>query len=144
MRRVALAALLTAVSIAEPGAQTRTTVFVGSTPFAEVLGTLLAIPRDANAELIEWELTLTEAADTRAAATYHVRYKFGRTRPNQPGLDATAPSLDRRGTWRLAAAPRQPASGVVVLDNGLSLLRVSDTILHALAPDGSLMAGNGG
>jgi hypothetical protein len=145
MTRFALAALLVAVSLAGPAAQSRTTVFVGSTPCNEILRTLLTIPREANAELLEWELTLTEAVDRRGAATYHIRYKFGRTRPNQPGLDENAASLERRGTWQLnAAAARHPASGVVVLDNGLSLLKVSDTILHALAPDNSLMVGNGG
>jgi hypothetical protein len=145
MRRIALVVLLTAAIFSEPAAQTRTDVFVGSTPCAELIRTQLAIPRDATVGLIEWELTLTEATGSRGAATYHLRYKFGQTRPNQPGLDATAASLERRGTWRLeAAAPRQPASGVVVLDNGLSLLKVTDTILHALAPDRSLMVGNGG
>lgn len=138
MTRVALAALLTAASFAQPAAQPRTTLFVGSTPCDEGIRTLLAIPREANAELIEWELTLEAPADNRGAATYHLRYKFGPTRPNQPGLDESAASLERRGTRR------QPTTGVVVLDNGLSLLRVSDTILHALAPDGSLMVGNGG
>ena len=145
MTRFVLAALLTVASVAEPAAQPRTTVFVGSTPCGEGIRTVLTIPREADAELIEWELTLVDPADTRGAATYHLRYRFGPTRPNQPGLDATATSLERRGTWRVAAnARRQPTAGVVALDNGLSLLKVSDTILHALAPDGSLMVGNGG
>ena len=145
MTRLLVLILLTTVSSVEKSAPAETRVFVGSTPCAEALRTLLAIPGDAKAELIEWELTLAEAAQPRGAATYHLRYKFGQTRPNQPGLDATAASLERRGSWRLEqAARRQPATGVVVLDNGLSLLKVSDTILHAAAPDGSLMAGTGG
>jgi hypothetical protein len=144
MTRLALVALLTAASFAAP-AQPPPTVFVGSTPCDEGIRTILAIPQAANAELIEWELTLANAVDNRGTGTYSLRYRFGATRPNQPGLDDDAASLERRGTWRLEpAARRQPAAGVVVLDNGLSLLKVSDTILHALAPDGSLMAGNGG
>ena len=142
MKQVALVALLTAASFAAPSAQARTAVYVGSTPSSEAIRTLLGIPRDANTELIEWELTLVDAA--RGPAAYHLRFRFGPTRPNQPGLDATAASLERRGTWRTEAARVKAGTGVVVLDNGLSLLRVSDTILHALAADGSLMVGTGG
>jgi hypothetical protein len=141
--RLGLVALLTAASLAQSAVQPRITVFVGSTPCNESIRMLLAIPREANAELIEWELTLAEAADSRGASTYHLRYRFGPTHPNQPGLDATAASLERRGTWRLITR-RQPDRGVVALDNGFSLLKVSDAILHALTSDGSLMAGTGG
>ena len=144
MTRLVLALSLAVASSVEPVSQPGTTVFVGSTPCGEAIRTILAIPREAKAELIEWELTLEEAAGARAPATYHLRYKFGRTRPNQPGLDADAPSLERRGGWRLDAAPQLRPARLVVLDNGLSLLKVSDTVLHALARDGSLMSGNGG
>src|SRR5687768_2973851 len=138
MSRFILAALVAAATTAGPAAQSRTAVYVGSTPCGEDLRTLLAIPREANAELVEWELTLTQAVFRR----YHLRYKFGPTRLNQPGLDATAPALERRGSWRQEpAAPQQPASGIVVLDNKLSLLKVGDTILHLLAPDRSLLVG---
>jgi hypothetical protein len=155
MAHLALVALIAAASFAETAAQLGTKVFFGSTPCDEAIRTLLAIPREANAELIEWELTLAEAGDSRGAATYHLRYRFGPTRPNQPGLDSTAAFLERRGTWRMDATAqlgvtrsgegaRRLAAGVVALDNGLLLLKVSDSILHALAPDGSLMVGNGG
>ena len=145
MTRFVLAALLTGLSIAEPVSQRRTAVFVGSTPCDESIRAILGIPREANAELIEWELTLEEAAGARVPATYHLRYRFGPTRPNQPGLDATASTLTRSGTWRSETpAKGQPAAAVVKTDTALSLLRVSDTILHVLAPDGSLMVGNGG
>ena len=145
MTRVVLAALIAAASVSAPDAQRGTTVFVGSTPGAESLRTVLAIPREATVGLLEWELALEEAAPPNAPS-YHLRVKYGPTRPNQPGLDATAPSVERRGRWRLdARTPRQqPGIGVVVLDNGLSLLKLSDTILHALAPDGSLLVGTGG
>jgi hypothetical protein len=141
--RLALVALLTAASLNGPAAQPSPTVFVGSTPCNEVLRTILALPTGADVGLIEWELTLTAAADATEAGTYHLRFRFGQTRPNQPGLDAPAASLERRGAWRLIARG-QPARRVVALDNQLSLLKVSDAILHALTPDGGLMVGNGG
>jgi hypothetical protein len=142
MNHAVLVALLAAASFASPIARAPAEVYVGSTPCNEAIRTLLGIPRATHAELIEWELTLSEAAS--GAATYHLRFRFGPTRPNQPGLDATAASLERRGTWRMESARVKAGTGAVVLDNGLSLLKVSDTILHALAPDGSLMVGTGG
>jgi hypothetical protein len=141
-KRLVLVALLSAATVASPSARARTAAYVGSTPCSEAIRTLLGIPRDANAELIEWELTLTEAANV--PATYHLRFRFGPTRPNQPGLDATAASLEHRGTWRTGAARVKSGTGVVMLDNGLSLLKVSDAILHALDADGRLMVGTGG
>ena len=74
MKQVALVALLTAASFAAPSAQPRTAVYVGSTPSSEAIRTLLGIPRDANTELIEWELTLVDAA--RGPAAYHLRFRF--------------------------------------------------------------------
>ena len=144
MTRLVVGLVLAMVSLAEPVSLPRTTVFVGSTPCGEALRTILGITPEAKAELIEWELTLEEAANPRASGTYHLKYRFGQTRPNQPGLDADAPALERRGAWRLDAAAQLRPARVVVLDNGLSLLKVSDTVLHALAPDGRLMSGNGG
>jgi hypothetical protein len=145
MQRLLLAAILAGASFSGPAVVSRSTVFVGSTPCDESIRTILGIPREANAELIEWELTLEEAADARAGATYHLRYKFGPTRANQPGLDSTAPTLERSGSWRIETpAEGQRAAAVVTLEKGLSLLKVSDTILHVLAPDRTLMVGNGG
>jgi hypothetical protein len=139
MASLVLVALLAAAGVAEPP-QPGTAVFVGSTPGDRAIRELLAIPGHANVELIEWELTLAEAPAAGGAATYHLRYKFGPTRPNQPGLDVDAPSSERRGTWQMRRTPGR----IVALDNGLSFLRVGDALLHALAPDGSLMSGNGG
>ena len=143
MTRLAVAALLTAVSFVEPAVQPRTTVFVGSTPCDETIRTLLDIPRVANAELIEWELSLAEAAQGATSGSYDLRFKFGKTRPNQPGLDEDAPSRERRGSWKSEAVPPH-AAAVVALDNGLSMLRVGDTLLHLLEANRGLMAGNGG
>jgi hypothetical protein len=145
MRRLVVAALLAAASLSEPAAASRTTVFVGSTPCDDGIRTLLDIPRAANPELIEWELSLSDAGEGSTSGSYELRYRFGRTRPNQPGLDADAARRERRGTWRTETRMRQQAAAPVVkLDGGVSLLRVGDTILHLLESDGRLMSGNGG
>jgi hypothetical protein len=138
-----LIALIAAASFAAPTGRSSSNVFVGSTPCAEPLRALLEIPAAANAGLIEWELTLNEV-EASTGGTYYLRYRFGRTRPNQPGLDADAPQLERSGTWRTDTATRGATGSVVKLDGSVSLMRVGGTILHLLAPDGSLMVGNGG
>lgn len=142
---LAVAALLGAPGPTPGPAQPATAVFVGSTPCGESMRTLLSISLDAGAELIEWELALTTAADPQTAPTYHLRYRFGPTRANQPGLDKTAEVVERRGTWRSESRRDQrAAAAVVVLDNTLAFLRVGETLLHALGSDGRLMVGNGG
>ena len=65
MTPLVVAALFTVVSITGPVSQPRTTVFVGSTPCDEAVRRILEIPREANAELIEWELTLGQTAGAR-------------------------------------------------------------------------------
>ena len=144
MTRLVLALVLTVASFVEPASDARTAVFVGSTPCNGALRALLDIPRAENAELIEWELSLSDTGEPSTSGNYDLRFKFGKTRPNQPGLDADASKRERRGRWKREAASRQPATTVVALDNGLSLLRVGDTILHLLEANRSLMAGNGG
>ena len=144
MRRFAITALLAAVSFSQPAAAAGN-VFVGSTPCNENIRGLLDIPLDANAELIEWELSLSEAGQNSASGTYELRFRFGKTRPNQPGLDDDAPTRERRGTWRIETETlQQQAAAIVKLDGGVSLRKVGDTILHLVEADGRLMAGNGG
>jgi hypothetical protein len=144
MRRLAVTALLAAVSLSEPAAASLSTVFVGSTPCDETIRRLLDIPPAANAELIEWELSLSEGEQGASSGSYELRFRFGRTRPNQPGLDEDAARRERRGTWRIDAWTLRPAAAIVKLDAGVSLLKVGDSILHVLETNGSLMAGNGG
>ena len=142
MRRFAVTALV-AVTLSEPAAVARH-VFVGSTPCDENIRALLDIPPAANAELIEWELSLSDAGQGPASGSYELRFRFGKTRPNQPGLDVDAPTAERRGTWRIEGGTPQSSANILKLDGGLSLRRIGDTILHLVEADGSLMVGNGG
>ena len=74
MASLVLVALLAAAGLAQPP-QSRTAVFVGSTPSGEAMRTLLGIPREANVELIEWELTLdseTETDETDYLVTFEI------------------------------------------------------------------------
>ena len=139
---LAIAALIAAASFSQP---TTSSVFVGSTPCDETVRELLGIPRDANAELIEWELTFDQAVNATPSGTYQLRYRYGRTRPNQPGLDADAQRLERRGSWRIdARTVTSLGAPILKLDGAMSLMRVGESVLHVVAPDGTLMSGNGG
>ena len=145
LARFTITVLLAAVSLSEPAAAFRSFVFVGSTPCGEAIRRLLDIPEVEKSELIEWELSLFDSAPTDSVGSYELRYRFGKTRPNQPGLDADADRRERRGTWKMESGiPRRPGGAIVTLDGGVSLLRVSDTVLHLLEANGSLMVGNGG
>jgi hypothetical protein len=116
-------------------------VFVGSTPGGEAVRAMLGIPPQAKAELIEWKLTLYEGRDAPSAA-YHLRWSYGPTAPNQPGLSENAAANERRGTWRMRT---DSASRVTTYDlGGISLLEVSRDVVHLLAADRSLLVGDGG
>jgi hypothetical protein len=116
-------------------------VFVGSTPCGGAVSAMLGIPPEAKAELIEWKLTLYQSRDAQSAA-YHLRWSYGPTVPNQPGLSRNAPANERRGTWRIRT---DSASRVTTYElGGISLLEVSRDVVHLLAADRSLLIGDGG
>ena len=145
MKQLVVAVMLAAAGASHQAAPVAESVFVGSTPCDQSIRAILGIPRDANADLIEWELTLEQAAAGRTNRAYHLRYRVGHTRPNQPGLDDTARRLEKRGTWRIGGnGQSQPARVVLELGGGMSFLKVSEAILHVLEPDRRLMRGNGG
>ena len=145
MKHLVVAAMATMVGAWLEGAPAQSRVFVGSTPCGDSIRALLGVPRDVKADLIEWELTLNDPGNAGAPSTYDLRYRVGMTLPNQPGLGSAASRLERRGTWRTGTGIRsQPAATVVELDGAVALVKVSDTILHVLEPDRTLMVGDGG
>lgn len=120
-------------------------VFAGSSPAEESIRPFLQIPSDADAHLIEWKLTLYRDPKTAAPANYHLQYKYGLTIPGMPGLAPTARAVERRGLWRIAKGRKgHPEAVVYELDGTVSLFKVSDTILHVLNGDRSLMIGTSG
>jgi hypothetical protein len=114
--------------------------FVGTTPATpELLGFLGAA--GANAELIEWQLALHGAG---AAAKYTVSATVGLTQPNMPGIVREKRQIETGGSWSTAKGTRSNASADVIALGSLSFVRLGPSIIHALNPDRSLMAGNGG
>jgi hypothetical protein len=120
-------------------------VFEGSTPCDNPIRTILQIPPDAKADLIEWELTLQQAAATSKTGTYHLWYAYGATEAGRPGLAPNTTRHERRGTWSLAHGAQASTRAITYkLSTGLVFWKLNDNILHVLNADGSLMVGNGG
>jgi hypothetical protein len=128
--------LLTMGAAAQTGSRARE--FVGSTPADESVIRALGLPQDAGIELLEWKLELDPDAQT-----YRLGVAYGTTVPNQPGLGPDPRSIDRRGSFRVKQNKREDAA-VYELAGSVSLARISEHLMHVLAPDGSLMSGNGG
>lgn len=138
-------AAVTVGSSSHPSSPAVFGVFAGSSPAGESIRPLLEIPRDADAELIEWKLTLHQDPKTAAPTDYHLEYKYGLTVPGKPGLGPIARAAERRGSWRIGKGTKGHPDAVTYDLNGAgSLFKVSDHVLHVLNGDRSLMIGTGG
>jgi len=114
--------------------------FVGTTPATpELLQFLGAV--GANAELIEWKLSLQ---GNRSTARYTVSATIGLTQANMPGISREKRHLDVGGSWSTAKGTRSNAMADVIVLGNLSFVRLGPSIIHALNQDRSLMTGNGG
>jgi hypothetical protein len=120
-------------------------VFAGSSPCTESIRPVLQIPSGLDAHLIEWKLTLFKDPATGAPTDYQLDYRYGLTIPNRPGLGPAAQGRQLRGRWRIGRGTKERPDAVVYeLDGSVSLLKVSDGVLHVLNGDRSLMVGTGG
>jgi len=118
-------------------------VFVGTSPSGEGIRQLLQIPSDSNPDLIQWELTLHQDQRTLAPTRYELRCKYGFTTPDRARLAREIKTVERQGSWTKTKGTKDnPGASVFELQGALSLLQVSDTVLHVLNADRSLMIGN--
>ena len=114
--------------------------FVGTTPATPELLRFLGAA-GANAELIEWKLSLQ---GTGLAARYTVSATVGLTQANMPGIAREKRHLEIGGSWSTARGTRSNAMADVIVLGNLSFVRIGPSIIHALNPDRSLMSGDGG
>lgn len=119
-------------------------VFVGSSPCDQAIRHVLSIPPSADAELIEWDLTLYTAARVGEAAQYHLPYRYGLTVAGRPGLGRQITAREKRGTWRVERTDTSPAAETYELEGVASLSKISETVLHLLTTTGKLMVGDSG
>jgi hypothetical protein len=114
--------------------------FVGTTPATPALLRFLGAA-GANAELIEWKLSLQGGG---SAARYTVSATIGLTQPNMPGIAREKRHLETAGRWSTAKGTRSDPMAEVIVLSSLSFVRLGPFIIHALNQDRSLMIGNGG
>jgi hypothetical protein len=114
--------------------------FCGSTPCGGAIREVLRIPADADAELIEWKLTLY-----KNPSRYELRCEYGLTTAGKPGLTRNVKTLERQGTWTMGKGIRSnPEAVIYELNGAMALLEVDANVLHVLNRDRSLMIGTGG
>jgi hypothetical protein len=119
--------------------------FTGSSPSGEAIRPLLQIPPDANADLIQWRLTLYQDAKTLAPTKYRLQCDYGPAVPGLPGLGSRRTTVKKEGSWTIGTGIKSnPKAIVYELDEAMSLYKVHADILHVLTLDRSLMIGNGG
>ena len=111
-----------------------TSTFVGTTAAPAQLLQFLGAPAGANAELIEWALSLTPPSQ------YSLHAAYGLTQPNFPGIQRDRHELDRQGTWTARKGTKWSPSEDVIDLGGLAFVRVGPSVLHVLSADGSLLA----
>src|SRR5262249_52280419 len=115
--------------------------FTGSTPCGEPVGKLFGIPVDATPP-VQWALTLYQDPKTKAPTSYKLRAEFD-------GAKAPAArkpvAKEKEGRWSIGKGAKSDKESVVYeLDGAVNFLRLSDDILHAMNPDGTLAVGNAG
>ena len=113
--------------------------FVGTTPATPELLRFLGAA-GANAELIEWKLSLQGSG---SSARYTVSATIGLTQANVPGIAREKRHIEIGGRWSTARGTRLDPMAEVIVLSSLSFVRLGPSIIHALNQDRSLMSGDG-
>ena len=125
--------------------------FVGSTPCdshsREFLG---GIPTNAPCHCIGWHLTLLDAKETGERRTYSLVVTYGVPGRDDPNQIVDGPTAKLEGTFEVVRGSKTNANAMVYRIHGarngksLSLVRISDRLVHFLNHDKSLKVGNSG
>ena len=123
--------------------------FVGSSPCGPAIRPALGIPAGADCELIKWQLSLYQQAQTKRPATYKLKWTYGMAQANTTGHVGGGTKGERTGKWTIGrGTPADPQAVVYQLDpdkpaTRLTLLKLDDRLLHVLDEKKALMIGNG-
>jgi hypothetical protein len=135
---------------ATPPGASKLGVFVATSPCNEVSRRLLQIPATANCEMIKWNLTLYQDANTLTPTTYTLNGVYGLPQQGTNGLSNGGTKVDREGRWKIVRGIKaNPDAVVYELDSGdpqgsVSFLKVDHNLLHLLNRDGSFAIGTAG
>jgi hypothetical protein len=133
----------------QPGDPSPVAVFVGSTPCGKPIRTLLRIPQEARADVIQWKLSLYEDDETHAPKRYALQCEYGPAAAGSPGIDKPT-RLRREGEWVLGRGTKSDAAAAVYEfreprgGGSIALVKVNDHLLHVLSAERSLLNGEAG
>lgn len=125
-------------------------IFVAATPCDAVPRQLLSIPADLDCEMIKWRLTLRRDPRNLGRDDFKLQYTYGMTKPGTQGFMNDGFSKEISGKWVVSKNPgKTPGKQVFTLQTTTSevpvtLLQMSDRMLHLLDRQGNLMIGNAG
>jgi hypothetical protein len=132
------------VSSAANPSNDKTFVLMGSTPGDSLIKTMLSIPTQTAIDFIKWNLAFEQNN------VFVLDIVFGVSQPNTLGFKAGGIKKIIRGKYMVTGngSPKygkeiyqlKSADGQV----RLSLIKISEHSFHLLAPDGTLLNGNGG
>ena len=142
--------LIATCAPARPSAQAKLGVFVGSSPCDAVARRPLAIPANADCEMIKWNLTLYQEPGMLAPRTYDLNFTYGMTQPNTNGFQNGGTKRERKGKWSLDQGI-STYSGLFVYklhaerpEESMSFVMMDDNLLHLLDADRTLAVGSAG
>lgn len=124
-------------------------VFVASTPCSAGTRPLPGIPKEAECELMKWELKLSRGRGGQAPGTYVLDCDYGLPRQGTRGLINGGRRLHREGKWIIVkGTSTNPDAIIYRLDPdkpqaSVSFLRLNDDLLHLLDSKQQLMIGTG-
>lgn len=125
-------------------------IFKASSPCDAVSKTMLQIPENTACELIKWELVLNQELNTSIPSGYTLTYVYGMSKPNTLDILHGGTRIVKEGRWSIGKGRKQHSEADVYQlfsansQPYLFFLKLDDKLLHLLAPDKSLMVGNGG
>lgn len=125
-------------------------VFVAATPCDAVPRHLLAIPADLDCEMIKWRITLRRDPRNLGRDDFKLQYTYGMTKPGTQGSMNDGFSKEFSGKWVISGnTGKTPGKQIFSLEptaseSKITLLQMSDRMLHLLDTQGNLMIGNAG
>jgi hypothetical protein len=125
--------------------------YAGSTPCDDASRAFVGgIASNVPCHSITWHLTFSANLNANQRATYRLRAQYGLQGKTDPNQLEEGPAIEASGEWEMVHASEASSRRVVYrlfADGGqktVSLLRVSENLLHFLNPDKSLRIGNAG
>lgn len=127
--------------VCEAASQENALVFTGSTPGDAQIKRILRIPEQTTVDFIQWNLVLEK--DHQFTLAIH----YGESQPNTLGFKNGGRKYTTKGSYKVSSTTHfkelyhLQASDLV---DKISLVKLSENVLHLVTPAGEFMNGNGG